>query len=45
MEETLASPKMEETDLINYLERISSKIPNRIIKLEGFILQKITKKN
>ena len=40
MEETLASPKMEETDLINYLEGISSKIPNRILKLEEFILQK-----
>ncbi len=40
MEETLASPKMEEIDLINSLEKISSKIPNRILKLEGFILKK-----
>ena len=40
MEETLASPKMAEIDLINNLERISSKIPNRILKLEGFILKK-----
>ena len=40
MEETLASPKMEEIDLINCLERISSKIPNRILKLEGYILKK-----
>jgi len=37
MEETLASPKMAETDLINNLEKISSEIPNRILKLEGFI--------
>ena len=37
MEETLTSPIMEEIDLINNLERISSKIPNRILKLEGFI--------
>ena len=39
MEETLASPKMEEIDLINNLEKISSKIPNRILVLEGFILK------
>ena len=39
MEETLASPKMEEIDLINNLEKISSVIPNRILKLEGFILK------
>ena len=39
MEETLASPKMEEIDLINNLEKISSKISNRILKLEGFILK------
>ena len=37
MEETLASRKMEEIDLINCLERISSNIPNRIIKVEGYI--------
>ena len=40
MEETLASPKMAEVDLINNLEIISSQIPNRILKLEGFILKK-----
>ena len=40
MEETLASPKMAEIDLINNLEKISSDIPNRILKLEGFILKK-----
>ena len=39
MEETLASPKMAEINLINNLEKISSEIPNRIIKLEGFILK------
>jgi len=39
MEETLASPKMSEIDLINNLEKISSEIPNRILKLEGFILK------
>ena len=39
MEETLASPKMEEIDLISNLEKISSEIPNRILKLEGFILK------
>ena len=39
MEETLASPKMAEIDLINNLEKISSQIPNRILKIEGFILK------
>ena len=39
MEETLISPKMAEVDLIKDLERISSNIPNRILKLEGFILK------
>ena len=39
MEEILASPKMEEIDLINSLERISSRIPNRILKLEGYIFK------
>ena len=37
MEETLAFRKMAENDLINNLERISSRIPNRILKLEGYI--------
>jgi len=40
MEETLASPKMAEIDLIKNLEKISSEIPNRILKLEGLILKK-----
>ena len=39
MEETHASPKMEETDLIKCLERISSKIPDRILKIVGYILK------
>ena len=39
MEETLASQKMSKIDLINILEKISSEIPNRILKLEGFILK------
>ena len=39
MEETLASQMMAEIDLINNLEKISSDIPNRILKLEGFILK------
>ena len=39
MEETLISPKMIEIDLINNLEKISSEIPNRIIKLKDFILK------
>ena len=37
MEETLTSPKMIEINFINNLEKISSEIPNRILKLEGFI--------
>ena len=40
MEETLASPKMAEIDLINNLEKISSEIPNRILKIQGYILKK-----
>ena len=39
MEETLASRKMTEIDLITNLEKISSMIPNRILKLEGYTLQ------
>ena len=40
MEETLASRKMKEIDLLNNLEKISSTIPNRILKIEGFIFNK-----
>ena len=39
MEETLASLKMAEIDLINNLEKISSEMPNRILKLEGFVIK------
>ncbi len=39
MEETLASEKMAKIDLINSLEKISSEIPDRVLKLEGFILK------
>jgi len=43
MEETLASQKMDKIDLINSLEKISSEIPDRILKLEGFILKESQK--
>ena len=43
MEETLASTKMAKIDLINKLEKISSEIPNRILKLEGYILKETHK--
>jgi len=39
MEETLASQKMAEIDLLNNLEKISSLIPNRVLKIEGSILK------
>ena len=39
MEETPATQKMAKIDLINSLEIISSEIPDRILKLEGFILK------
>ena len=39
MEETLTSQKMGEIDLISNLEKISSKIPNRILKIEGYIIK------
>ena len=40
MEETLPSPKMADIDLLNNLEKISSLTPNRVLKVEGFILKK-----
>jgi len=43
MGETLASQKMAKIDLIKSLEKISSGIPDRILKLKGFI-QKENKK-
>ena len=39
MVETLASRKMKEFDLLNKLEKISSFVPNRILKVEGFIIK------
>ncbi len=45
MEETLTSQKMGKIDLINSLEKISSEIPDRKLKLEGFIQKKIKKNN
>ena len=39
MEETPASQKMAKIDLITTLEKISSEIPNRILKIEGLILK------
>ena len=39
MEETLPFPKMADIDLLNKLEKISCLIPNRILKIEGYILQ------
>jgi len=39
MEETLASQTMVEIDLIKNLEKISSEIPNRILKIQGYILK------
>ena len=40
MEGTPPSQKMAKINLINSLEKISSEIPDRILKLEGFILRK-----
>ena len=37
MEETLASQIMVKIDLINSLEKISAEIPDKVLKLEGFI--------
>ena len=39
MVEILASQIMAKIDLINNLEKISSNIPDRILKVEGFILK------
>ena len=43
MEEILAFQGMEEIDLLTVLERISSNIPNRILKLEGYTFKKTRK--
>ena len=39
MEETLPSPKMSDIDLLNNLEKISSLILNRLLKIEGYTLK------
>ena len=45
MEETLASPKMEEINLLNNLEKISFSIPCRIFKVWVLILKENQKKH
>ena len=45
MEETPHSPKMANIDLLNKLEKISSLIPNRVLKVEGFILKENQKEH
>ena len=39
MEETLPSTKMVDIDLLNNLEKISSLISNRVLKVDGFIVK------
>ena len=39
MEGTPPSQKMAKINLINSLEKISSEIPDRVLKLEGLILK------
>ena len=39
MEETPDSQKMAKIDLINSLEKISSEMIDRVLKLEGFLLK------
>ena len=43
MEETLASPKMEEIDFIKKMKKISSEIPDMILKLERPIIKENSK--
>ena len=45
MEETHASLKMEEVNLLNNLEKISSLIPSRVLKVEGLILKENQKEH
>ena len=45
MEETPASQIMAKIDLINRLEKISCEIPDRILKVEGFILKENQKEH
>jgi len=39
MDETLHYPKIEDIDLLNNLEKISSLMTNRVLKVEGFVLK------
>ena len=39
MEETLPSPNMADIDLLNNLEKISSLIPNRVLKVNGYTIK------
>ena len=39
MEETLSSQKMAKIDLINSLEKISSEIPDRVLKIQGYLVK------
>ena len=45
MEETLPSKKMADIDLLNNLEKISSFMPNRVLKVEGYILKENLKEH
>ena len=45
MEETLTSQKMKEIDFLKNLEKISSLVPNRILKIEGYISNKNQKEH
>ena len=45
MEETLASQKMKEINLLNNLEKISSLMPSRVLKVEGLILKENQKEH
>ena len=40
MEETLPFPKMADIDFLRELEKISSFMPDRVLKVEGYILKK-----
>ena len=39
MEETPPSPKMADIDLLKNLEKLSSLIPDRLLKIEGYVIK------
>ncbi len=39
MEETPPSPKMADIDLLKNLEKLSSLIPDRLLKVEGYVIK------